>query len=651
MIIIMRTLNAHRARSLHAMAFPADEEIQTEIVDVHCHPTDSPIPHALLAQPGHTICAMATRRADQARVAALARAYPKRVVPAFGYHPWFSHHISVPPATDPAAMGDAAATSALPLHTPPPPSKADHYRALLAPKPHQESAFAALLPRLPDPTPLPAILADLRANLAAFPGAMLGEVGLDRAFRVPIAGKYAYDEGGDAPADGEHGDAPAEAAHNRTDAPTANDGTRTLSPFTVPIAHQLAVLEAQTALAVALRARSTDAAAAAHQRDPDRPFDPTQPCHRPVEGHGEGSDDPDAAPTNDPDAAPTDDPDAAPPDDAPVPFLRATVLNGTPPPPAVIGISLHAVKAPKHTLDFLDRMKERYGDKWRALSVDLHSCGLSPEMWRAVEAAHPNAFLSLSTGINMRPPREGSAAPTTTTTTTSPHLSSPPTTTPTTPHLPSPPTTTTPTAPPLPPIPPALAALIAAAHPARLLAESDWHAAGASGPRTWDALRAIAAVRGWAVEGEGGEGGGGEGVDGGGGSVGDGGGEGEGEGGGAPTSSPSKRARSSPSPPPSSPTTPSPTHRSPTRPPGNPYAAGAHRIADAHRQGRVPQDTHEVPRGAPAIHVVRRLHANWARFRRGEHGLPPPVSRRARREARDRRWEQWELEHKDDDDW
>ena len=41
------------------------------------------------------------------------------------------------------------------------------------------------------------------------------------------------------------------------------------------------------------------------------------------------------------------------------PFRRRTVLNGTPPLPAVVGISLHSVKAANHTVEFLGRMKER----------------------------------------------------------------------------------------------------------------------------------------------------------------------------------------------------------------------------------------------------------------------------------------------------
>ena len=67
------------------------------------------------------------------------------------------------------------------------------------------------------------------------------------------------------------------------------------------------------------------------------------------------------------------------------------------------------------------------------------------------QAAHPNAFLSLSTGINMRQPHG---------------------------TQPSSDGLQDPNAPP--PIPKSLSTLILSAHPSRLLAESDWHNAGKS---------------------------------------------------------------------------------------------------------------------------------------------------------------------------
>ncbi len=101
---------------------------------------------------------------------------------------------------------------------------------------------------------------------------MIGEVGLDRAFRVP----YDYFA-----------------------------SPRQLTPFTVPLSHQLAILEAQIDLAVDLRRN----------------------------------------------------------------------------------ISMHSVKAQMNTKDLLDKMKKKHGANWNSIGVDLHSCGLSAQMWRDIEVA------------------------------------------------------------------------------------------------------------------------------------------------------------------------------------------------------------------------------------------------------------------------
>jgi Tat protein secretion system quality control protein TatD with DNase activity len=81
-------------------------------------------------------------------------------------------------------------------------------------------AFDKLLPTLPDPITLETVLSELRQNFQQFPSAMLGEVGIDRSFRVPLD-------------------------------PSARP--RQLTPFRIPFEHQLAVLEAQLDLAVELR--------------------------------------------------------------------------------------------------------------------------------------------------------------------------------------------------------------------------------------------------------------------------------------------------------------------------------------------------------------------------------------------------------------
>ena len=190
-----------------------------------------------------------------------------------GYHPWFTHWSSLEA----------------------PVSKEEHYRALFIPpspppKPNDIAAFNRLLPFLPEPTPLAEVLADLRARLAAFPNAMLGEVGLDRACRIPYS----------RPAD------PPYASHDST-----AGAPRELSPFTIPLAHQLRVLEAQLALAAELRRN----------------------------------------------------------------------------------VSFHSVKAQQATRELLDRMRTVHGTRWLALSIDLHSCGLSAQTWTEISVSGCSSLL------------------------------------------------------------------------------------------------------------------------------------------------------------------------------------------------------------------------------------------------------------------
>ncbi|TFK30951.1 hypothetical protein FA15DRAFT_663031 [Coprinopsis marcescibilis] len=145
-------------------------EVLCHIVDVHCHPTDAPsISIGAMQSLDITICAMSSMKSDQQLVAELAMSYPEKVIPCFGYHPWFSYTI---------AMGA-------------PVSKDEHYRNLfLGVKGHgtEENleAFNKLIELLPDPTPLQSILDEVRDNLTKFPDAMVGEIGLDRVFRVPF---------------------------------------------------------------------------------------------------------------------------------------------------------------------------------------------------------------------------------------------------------------------------------------------------------------------------------------------------------------------------------------------------------------------------------------------------------------------------------
>ncbi|KAG9025041.1 hypothetical protein FRB95_010614 [Tulasnella sp. JGI-2019a] len=147
---------------------------------------------------------MATRLEDQARVRDLATRWPGKVHPCFGWHPWFSHQISI---------------------ANPPPAKRDHYTSILlsdSPSAADTEILDQILPDLPDPFSLSDILSELRQNLSSFPAALLGEVGIDRALRIPVK-PY----------------------------PAATPSK--LTPFYVPHEHQSVILERQIELAIEMK--------------------------------------------------------------------------------------------------------------------------------------------------------------------------------------------------------------------------------------------------------------------------------------------------------------------------------------------------------------------------------------------------------------
>ncbi|CAG7923694.1 unnamed protein product [Penicillium olsonii] len=186
--------------------------------DAHCHPTDtmasvSDIPHMKTT----TLTIMATRGDDQDLVQQTAELcsvqsdtdHIDRIVPCFGWHPWFSHQISN------SASSDAQ-------------NKKEHYDAVLTPSPADDQPFIDILP---DPKPLSELISEIRARLQKFPTALVGEIGLDRSFRIP-------------------GPWTAEEIENRNGevTPGSREGRR-LSQYRVKPEHQRMVLKAQLQLA------------------------------------------------------------------------------------------------------------------------------------------------------------------------------------------------------------------------------------------------------------------------------------------------------------------------------------------------------------------------------------------------------------------
>ncbi|MBE3050418.1 TatD family hydrolase [Candidatus Bathyarchaeota archaeon] len=218
------------ARAPASPDFPWD----AGVIDAHCHPTDTMASaEGIPKMKARALTIMATRSQDQDLVAsvasrlglaspsALSRPDTTSVVPSFGWHPWFSHQLvddratsSVPPPADP--------DSEEAVHK----FKTRHYTSILTPPP-TDPAFIA---QLPTPTPLSSFIDATRSRAAAHPVALIGEVGLDKAFRLPDMWT----------ADGPPRDASL--------TPGGREGRR-LSPHGVAMGHQVAVLQAQLALA------------------------------------------------------------------------------------------------------------------------------------------------------------------------------------------------------------------------------------------------------------------------------------------------------------------------------------------------------------------------------------------------------------------
>lgn len=220
----------------HDAPFPWD----AGVFDAHCHPTDTMASISNLpSMSARILTIMATRSQDQDLVASVAASHgiPGRqalassssvqgaVVPAFGWHPWFAYQLYDDSVSSEKATYSPASDS--------PESKAEaksaHYKSVLSPPPaDSDSEFIS---SLPDPIPLSTYLSSLRTRLSTHPLALVGEVGLDKGFRLPVAWTEA-----------EH------SARDTSLTPGGREG-RWLSPHKVSLPHQTAVLLAQLRLA------------------------------------------------------------------------------------------------------------------------------------------------------------------------------------------------------------------------------------------------------------------------------------------------------------------------------------------------------------------------------------------------------------------
>jgi Tat protein secretion system quality control protein TatD with DNase activity len=198
------------------------------VYDAHCHPTDTMASIERIPQmKTKVLTVMATRAQDQILVAMVAEklALEKgelddqnpspRIIPCFGWHPWFSHVLY----DDLQACQD--------LEPRDPDWKIAHYQKVLVPCPRTDEFLRAL----PDPQPLSRFLSQTRAYLEQYPLALVGEIGLDKAFRLPRIPDPNHEEERDCSL-----------------TPGGREGRR-LSPYRVAPEHQVSILLAQLHLA------------------------------------------------------------------------------------------------------------------------------------------------------------------------------------------------------------------------------------------------------------------------------------------------------------------------------------------------------------------------------------------------------------------
>ncbi|KAB5540406.1 TatD family [Coniochaeta sp. 2T2.1] len=207
------------------------------VFDAHCHPTDTMSSIADIPNmSARVLTVMSTRAQDQDLVPSVADTHgiqdvdalhssssssssSRHILPAFGWHPWFSYQLyddSLPreKATYPPDSTDPKA------------AKIAHYKSVLVPAPDEE-----FISSLPDLIPLSTYLPQVRSRLKAYPLSLVGEVGLDKGFRLPVPW--------------------TEEEHSARDAsltPGGREG-RWLSPHRVSLPHQTNILQAQLRLA------------------------------------------------------------------------------------------------------------------------------------------------------------------------------------------------------------------------------------------------------------------------------------------------------------------------------------------------------------------------------------------------------------------
>ncbi|CAI6234224.1 unnamed protein product [Periconia digitata] len=256
------------------------------VFDAHCHPTDTMSSIASIpSMRARCLTVMATRHQDQTLVAQTAKTHGVKsadpnswakeecVVPCFGWHPWFAHMMYIddednddnegientsPQSAEHDLDGSTKQHSStttsnsnderLNKASPEPlegAQKLAHYTSILHPTLTPQNSSSSLLSLLPSPYSFSSYLSQTRQHLLAHPYALVGEIGLDRSYRIPEpwpSNSIAND--------GSRG-AREEKEGEESLTPGGREGRR-LTPFRCSPAHQKRIFRKQLQLAAEL---------------------------------------------------------------------------------------------------------------------------------------------------------------------------------------------------------------------------------------------------------------------------------------------------------------------------------------------------------------------------------------------------------------
>lgn len=184
------------------------------LYDAHCHPTDTPSCLDLIpTMKTKKLVCMSTSHKDMSCVEMLANSYPEKIIPAFGFHPWFTYQI-YNDTTENKGFGSLSENKST--------HKYLHYRKVISPEPSDD-----FIESLPDLIPLSFVVNEIESRLLKYPHAIVGECGLDKIFRIPFQESIRQD---------------AEDAEEALE-------SRRLSKYRVTMDHQIEILKAQLDLA------------------------------------------------------------------------------------------------------------------------------------------------------------------------------------------------------------------------------------------------------------------------------------------------------------------------------------------------------------------------------------------------------------------